>query len=191
MTWVTSLQVLVVASSAIVCQSSDAVHPSKTTGGILEATQVPRSLIGIQYENWFTRSNANWDTTEAIPMLGKYSSYDPGILRKHFESFKFLGVDWLLIDWSNMLWSKPLWEQHTGATRELEDTVAVMFKTSLELEREGKYTPKMVFMLGLQNGPPVPDGMKRLNGIIRWIKTTYLDKPEYRNLWLYYGANRS
>lgn len=63
-----------------------------------------------------------------------------------------------------------------------------MFKTAAELDREGRYAPKMVFMVGLENGPPVPNGMKRLNGIIAWIKANYLDKPEYRKLWLYYDG---
>lgn len=153
---------------------------------VLEASDTPGSLIGIQYENWFTPHNAVWDTAEAIPTVGKYSSYDPSVLRKHFEMFQYLGIDWLLIDWSNMLWSKPAWEAHAGATRELEETVAVMFKTALELEKQGKYAPKMAFMLGLRNGPPVPDGLKRLNGIIAWITARYLNNPDYKNLWLYY-----
>jgi hypothetical protein len=153
-----------------------------------DAANVSRSLIGIQYENWFTPHNATWDTAEAIPMLGKYNSYDPAILRQHFAWFNDLGIDWLLIDWSNMLWSKPAWEAHQGATRELEETVAVMFKTAAQLQEEGKYAPKMVFMLGLQNGPPVPDGMKSLNGIIAWIKTKYLNDPAYKNLWLRYDG---
>lgn len=127
-------------------------NESKPNSGALDAAQVSRSLIGIQYENWFTPHNAVWDTAEAIPILGKYNSYDPTVLRKHFAWFNDLGIDWLLIDWSNMLWSKPAWEAHTGATRELEETVDVMFKTAAQLEKEGKYTPKMVFMLGLQNG---------------------------------------
>jgi hypothetical protein len=127
----------------------------------VDAAKVSGSLIGIQYENWFTPHNATWDTAEAVPILGKYSSYDPNILKTHFDWFKAMGIDWLLIDWSNMLWSKPAWESHAGGTRELEETVAVMFKTAAALEKEGKYTPKMVFMIGLQNGPPVPDGMKR------------------------------
>ena len=160
----------------------------KPASDTLDAATVSRSLIGIQYENWFTPQNATWDTAEAIPILGKYSSYDPSVLRKHFELFNDLGVDWLLIDWSNMLWSKPAWEAHAGATRELEETVAVMFKTAAELEKEGKYAPKMVFMLGLQNGSPVPDGMKRLNGIIAWIKANYLENPAYQNLWLRYDG---
>ena len=168
----------------LAAMASDSGSGANSRGA--DTAQESHSLIGMQYENWFTPHNATWNTAEAIPTLGKYSSYDPAILRKHFAWFQDLGIDWLLIDWSNMLWSKPAWETHTGATRELEDTVAVMFKAAEELQRQGKYAPKMVFMLGLQNGPPVPDGMKRLNGIIAWIKKNYLDKPEYQNLWLRY-----
>lgn len=43
-------------------------------------------------------------------------------------------------------------------------------------------------MLGLQNGPPVPDAVPRLNGIIAWTKKNFLDKQEYKNLWLYYDG---
>lgn len=171
---------LILATAGTICLSAFT--------GDKDPQAASQSLIGIQYENWFTPHNATWDTAEAIPTLGKYSSYDATVLRKHFAWFQNLGIDWLLIDWSNMLWSKPPWEAHTGGTRELEDTVAVMFKTAAELERDGKYAPKMVFMLGLQNGGPVPDAMKRINGIVAWIKFNYLNKPEYKNLWLRYDG---
>jgi hypothetical protein len=161
---------------------------SPSVPGLLDAANAKRSLIGMQYENWFTRGNADWTTAEAVPLLSKYSSQDPAILRKHFEMFAYLGVDWLLIDWSNMLWSKPDWERHEGPSRELEKTVEVLFKTCAQLEREGKYAPKLVFMVGLQNGPPVPNGMNRLNGILAWLKQNYLSRPEYRKLWLYYSG---
>ena len=48
--------------------------------------------------------------------------------------------------------------------------------------------PSLVFMVGLQNGPPVPNGIQRLNGILAWLKTNYLDRPEYKDLWLYDGG---
>ena len=40
-------------------------------------------------------------------------------------------------------------------------------------------------MLGLQNGTPVAHGVQRLNGMLAWLKTNYLDRPEYKDLWLY------
>lgn len=141
------------------------------------------SLIGIQYEHWFFGPES-WKTAEAIPLLGKYSTDEPTVAR-HYAQFAELGIDWLLIDWSNMLWMKPAWEEHTGDTARLEDKTAVLFKTALDLRRQGKYAPKLVFMLGLQNGPPVPNGVQRLNGMFAWLKRSYLDQPQYKDLWLY------
>jgi hypothetical protein len=87
-----------------------------------------------------------------------------------------------------MLWSKPAWEEHSGDTKKLEDKTAVLFDTALHLHRQGKYAPKLVIMLGLQNGPPVANGVKRLNAELAWLKTNYLDRPEYKDLWLYDGG---
>jgi hypothetical protein len=83
-----------------------------------------------------------------------------------------------------MLWMKPDWEQHAGDVGKLEARTAVLFETAAHLRRQGKYAPKLVFMIGLQNGPPVPHSLERLNGMIAWLKTNYLDRPEYKDLFL-------
>lgn len=145
-----------------------------------------RSLIGIQYEQWFYGPQS-WKTAEAIPLLGRYTTNE-SIVARHYKEFESLGFDWLLIDWSNMLWAKPEWERHTGDTRLLEEKTSVLFQTALNNRRRGQYAPKLVFMVGLQNGPPVANGIDRLNGIISWLKLHYLDKPEYRDSWLYEGG---
>jgi hypothetical protein len=142
-----------------------------------------KTQIGIQYEQWFYGPQS-WDTTEALPLLGKYT-IDEATVTRHYSAFQQMGIDWLLIDWSNMLWGKPAWEEHTGESLKLEQRTEVLFQTALHLQQQGKYSPKLVFMIGLQNGPPVPNGVERLNGIIAWLKEKYLDRPEYRKLWLY------
>ena len=102
------------------------------------------TLIGMQYETWFTpHNNRAYDTAEAIPMLGKYSSYDVRVLRKHEEWFERMGINWLLLDWSNMLWAKPAWEEHKGGTRELEETTDLLFKAYAQLQKEGRQPPKI------------------------------------------------
>ena len=169
--------------------------------GHLEASQFPGTLMGLQYETYFTNLNVGWEThrgtdipglnkgtQEAIPILGKYSSYDVNIIRKHEEWFEYLGIDWLLIDWSNFLWMSPAWEQHQGATHEIEETTELLFKTYSQLEKEGRRPPKLVIMLGLENGPPAPRALERLNGIVAWTRRTFLDAPEYKNQWLYYNG---
>jgi hypothetical protein len=151
--------------------------------GRVEVTQVSGSLIGIQYEHWFEGPDS-WKTAEAIPLLGKYAT-DEATITKHFSQFRELGIDWLLIDWSNMLWSKPEWELHSGDTGKLEVKTDVLVQTALHLHQQGKYSPKLVFMIGLQNGPPIPNGVQRLNGELDWLQKNYFERPEYKDLWLY------
>lgn len=171
---------------SIAANTSSHGRATDKNGNKLDADNVSGSLIGIQYENWFS-GPGSWDTAEAVPILGKYTS-GPAIYRKHFAEFQKLGIDWLLIDWSNMLWSKPAWEEHKGGTLKLEQTAAALFQTALAQHKAGKYAPKLVFMVGLRNGPPVPNGVERLNGMIAWLQTHYLDRPEYKDLWLYDGG---
>jgi hypothetical protein len=163
-------------------QRADAATPN----GAPDTKPVGGSLVGIQYEQWFHRAES-WKTAESVPMLGKYITDEPTVA-KHYAEFQQLGFDWLLIDWSNMLWATPTFEEHVGDTRLLEEKTAVLFQTALHLRQQGKYAPKLVFMLGLQNGPPVANGIDRLNGILTWLKTNYLDRREYKDLWLYEGG---
>jgi hypothetical protein len=153
----------------------------------LEASRFTGTLIGMQYETWFTPGNfGKWESAEAVPMLGRYSSYDTRVMRRHEAWFEHLGIDWLLIDLSNLLTMKPKWEDHSGPTRELEDTTQLLFKTFAELEAAGKHPPKLVLMLGLDGGDPASGGIQRLNAIIEWIGKNFLAKPQYKNRWLYF-----
>lgn len=157
-----------------------------------EAAKPPETLIGLQYELYRTPLNVGWGavrragwvglfngTQEAIPILGKYSSYDVNILKKHEEWFEYLGINWLLIDWTDFLAAKPAWERQEGPTRQVEETTELLFKTYSQLQKEGKHPPKIVLMLGFENG-------QRINHIIRWIDKNLLANPRYKNLWLYY-----
>lgn len=171
----------------------------RTGAGTGARATAPTTFIGLQYETYFTPLNTVWSgnkntgvsglqrgTEEAIPILGKYSSYDVSALEKHERWFEDMGVNWLLIDWSNMLWMKPAWEKHTGATAELEKSTKLLFETYSRLQKEGRHPPKLVIMLGLQNGPPVPNATVRLNHIIAWLTAHFLHNPQYKHLWLDY-----
>jgi hypothetical protein len=183
------LGALLMAGGVVGRGAGEAPPVAAPASGILEATEHSGSLIGLQYENFFTPHNVGgYETAEAIPILGRYSSFDAGVMRKHEEWFEDLGIDWLLLDWSNMLWAHPEWEKHEGGTGEIEASTALLFKTYHQLELEGRHPPKLVIMLGLRNGRLIPNGVQRLNAIIAWVKANFLDKPEYKNLWLYYDG---
>jgi hypothetical protein len=169
-----------------------------TDNGQRETTTSSPTLIGLQYETFFTPHNVSWDasqtsgsvglysgTAEAIPILGKYSSYDVNILRKHEEWFEYLGIDWLLLDWTNFLIAKPDWELHEGATREAEETTKLLFQTYVQLAKEGRHPPKLIFMMPLfKSAATVPMGIRRLNAVLEWANQNFLDKPEYKDLLL-------
>ena len=188
--WIRSLAgvgIILMAIGVVCGRAGDDPQTAAPALEILEATQHSGSLIGLQYETFFTPHNVgSYETAEAIPILGKYSSYDVNVIRKHEEWFEDLGIDWLLLDWSNMLWTHPEWEKHEDSTGEIETTTALLFRTYRQLEKEGKHPPKLVIMLGLQNGKLVPNGVQRMNNVIAWTKANFLDNPEYKNLWLYY-----
>ena len=75
--------------SALGCSCLSAPHEP------LKGAEPARTLIGPQYETWFTPHNAgSWETAEAVPVPGKYSSYDVNVIKKHEEWFEYLGMDW-------------------------------------------------------------------------------------------------
>jgi hypothetical protein len=164
--------------------------------GSLGASGAPKTLIGLQYELYRTPLNVGWTpgspsgwvgldngTQEAVPILGKYSSFDVNLLRKHEEWFEYLGIDWLLIDWADFLAVKPAWETQTGPTREIEEATELLLKTYSQLQKEGKHPPKIAIMLGFDHSPKVT---QRINKIIQWIDKNLLVDPQYKDQWLYY-----
>ena len=189
------------ATGPSVCRAQTAVRRPATSNGSLAAyslaTQVDaadsrRTLIGMQYESYFFHSlylpgfdPGSGTTAEAVPLLGRYNSYDVSVIKKHEATFEYLGIDWLLLDWSNMLSMTPAWEEHKGATRELEQTTTLLFKVYSELQKQGLHPPKLVIMLGWQ-GPATTQPGKRLDKISAWLQANLLNKPEYKDLWLYY-----
>lgn len=174
---------LCLPAHVVLAQSDTGSTAASPSAGEVKGERRNDSLIGMQYEEWFFGPQS-WKTTEAVPLLGRYRTDEPTV-SKHYDAFERLGVDWLLVDWSNMLWMKPEWEQHTGEAELLDQTTSVLFQTALRRRKQGQYAPKLVLLLGLRNGPPVSNGVQRLNGELRWLERKYLDRPEYKDLWLY------
>ena len=171
-----SIRCSVVVAVALLFGSVAAPAQKRYTTMSITPAAGTKTMIGIQYEQWFYGAQS-WETAESIPFLGTYTT-DESTVDKHYEMFKRLDFDWLMIDWSNMLWAKPAWEEHKGDTSKLEGTTDVLFTTAAHRRARAAFAPKLVFLVGLRNGPVVPDGVKRLNGELRWIEAHYLDKPE-------------
>ena len=145
---------------------------------------MPAHQVGIEYEPWFTPRNAGWETAEAIPILGRYDSFNRDVIRQHALWLAEAGVDFLLIDWSNNLWGKQHWSERGPGVNELIRATESLLDTYAGMRAEGIPVPKVVLLLGLDNGPATTT--TALNESMRWIAQRYLDNARYRGLWLEY-----
>lgn len=144
----------------------------------------PRHLLGMEWEPWFTPLNVRWDTAEAVPILGDYSSYDRRVIRQHALWMAEAGIDFLLVDWSNNLWGKQHWSERGPYVDELIRGTTAMLDEYARMKKQHIPVPKVTLLLGLDNGPQTTT--TALNEEMQWIYDHYVKNPKYRGLWLYY-----
>jgi hypothetical protein len=144
----------------------------------------PRHLVGIEYEPWFTPLNATWDTAEAIPIEGRYDSFQEAVIRQHCLWFDKMGINYLLIDWSNNLWGKERWADRAPGVNQLIRSTTLLLNTYAKMRREGIPTPQVTLLLGLDNGPTTT--ITALNEEMNWVYANLVQNPKYKGLWLNY-----
>ncbi len=145
-----------------------------------------RHLVGIEYEPWFTPLNVTWNTAESIPLMGKYSSLNPAVLRQQALWFDKMGINYIIIDWSINLWGKNEWHQRTPNVTQRIAATTLLLKTYVQMRRQGITTPEVTLLLGLNNAPAAPLKTTGLNGEIAWIYRKYIQNPLFSSLWLHY-----
>ena len=141
----------------------------------------PNHQVGMEWEPWFTPLNADWSTAEAIPILGRYSSYDPLAARQHALWLSRIGVNFLLVDWSNNLWGKTSWSDRGPGVEQLIRGFETMLNACAALKKVGERVPKMVLLLGLNNGPHTTT--TAINEEMSWIYSHYVTNQKYKGLW--------
>lgn len=139
-------------------------------------------LVGVEWEPWFTPLNITWNTAEAVPVEGFYSSYDPLVARLHLLWMIRCGIDFILVDWSNNLWGKHHWAERSPGVDELIRGTDVLFQQAAKLKQEGLPVPRITLLLGLNNGPYTTT--TALNEEMDWVYHHYLQNPVFRPLWL-------
>lgn len=155
-------------------------------------------LVGMDWEPWFTTMNDQWGTAEAIPMLGRYSSFNLGVIRQHCRWFMNIGIDFVAIgtteccgqthvqhcdlrtrpfpaDWTNNLWGKQHWSQRNPNVQQLANATTLMMETYHQLyTNEGWQVPKTLLLLGLDNGPKTT--LAAIGEEMDWITENYVKK---------------
>ena len=110
---------------------------------------------------------------EALPLVGKYSAFDPNVLKQHAIWFAESGIDWLNIDWTNNLWGKATFapDRGKGGGWSVINGTSYLIEGYKLLEAEGIPCPKVALMMGLMNGPNA--SVAALNGQIDWVMQHY------------------
>ena len=143
-------------------------------------------LVCIQWEPWFTPSNAYWQTAEAVPVVGYYDSYNRDVLRQHILWFMELGIDFIMPDWSNHIWGKQHWDERPDSTNEIIHATSLLLEQLARMKQEGLPVPKVALMPGLTNGPPTT--MTAMNEQINWVYNAWVRNPRFAGLWQDYDG---
>eukprot|EP00054_Salpingoeca_dolichothecata_P005104 m.33155 g.33155 ORF g.33155 m.33155 type:complete len:511 (-) comp15155_c0_seq1:25-1557(-) len=129
--------------------------------------------VCLDWEPWFTEHNAgNWASNEGIPIVGKYNSFDPNVLKQHVIWMVDAGVNCILVDWSNNIWNQKHWADRGVYAQELINATTFMLDQYTLLRSQGLTTPSVVIMVGLDNGPSEPTTC--LQEEIDWMEANYL-----------------
>ena len=141
----------------------------------------PDQLIGFQWEEWFTPNNCYWQTAQAVPLMGFYSSFDTNVLRQQAIWMIEAGADFIMADWSNNVWYLDDWEKHGEGINELVLTTTLMLETLAKMRDEGQEVPKFTLLTGICYTEP--EGPKVVNDQLNFIYQTYLRNPRFAGLW--------
>jgi hypothetical protein len=142
-------------------------------------------LLTMYFEAWFTPVNFHWQAwwqgpsgaglAEAIPYIGRYSSFDTQCLRTQAAQFIQAGVDALVVDWTNNCWLPVCtsWANRSVDTQQIVNATNVAFAVFNDLRvNEGWSVPKFILLLALDNGGNTP--FKALLDELDYIVNAYL-----------------
>ena len=141
----------------------------------------PKQNLVVQWEPWFTPHNCQFQTAEAIPLMGLYDSNDPDSHRQHLIWFIESGIDVILADWSNHIWQSKSWNDIGVGSHEIIATTTLMMDEMVKMREEGYTVPKMTLLGGVSY--VMPEGPDAVRGELNCIRDTYIANPKYKGLW--------
>lgn len=141
-----------------------------------------RHLIGMEYETWFGPGYARWGKEEAVPILGRYSSLDPRVLRQHTLWFNQMGINFVELDWTNNL-AYPFPD---SASQECIAATQALFSLYSHMQQH----PKIVFLLGPEHNywlnrttPYVGPWFRKE---VNYVYKHFIINAKYRRIYLHY-----
>lgn len=79
----------------------DDVECNRTSVGKFGKTDPSERMVGIAYTTWHQPTQRWGDGTWDLPLIGKYTSDDRSVIRRHGEMLAEADVDFVFVDWSN------------------------------------------------------------------------------------------
>lgn len=159
---------------------SNTVRVQVTRRGLATIPKDAGHLVGAQWCPLFTPAWFNWETAQAVPLVGFYRTWDTDVIRQHVLWLAESGIDFLVVDWVNQLWGKDTWEERTEAAVEIIHATTMLLETLAAMREEGLDVPRVLLMLGVENGPRTT--IRAVNGEIGWIYENYLRNPRFAGL---------
>jgi hypothetical protein len=161
---------------------SNAVTVRVTKRPFPKVIRDPDHLVGVEWEPWFTPNNIPFSTGEAVPLLGRYDSFNRDVIRQHALWLVGAGVDFILVDWTNNLWDKQHWSERAPAVDELVKATTTMLDVYAKMRKEGIPVPRVALLPSLENG--VRTTTTAINEQNQWVADNYLKNARYNGLWL-------
>lgn len=142
----------------------------------------PNHQIVMEYETWFGPGYAAWGKEEATPILGRYSSLDPRVLRQQALWLNEMGINIAELDWTNNL-TKAF---PSAAAKECIAATDLLFQVYASMPQH----PKIMFLVG----PEHNRWMSRKDTYDGpWFKQQmnllyerYIDNPKYKKMYVRY-----
>jgi hypothetical protein len=142
----------------------------------------PDHMVVMEYETWFGPGYAGWGKEEATPILGRYSSLDPRVVRQHALWFNEMGFNTVELDWTNNLteaFPSPSGKECIAATDLLFQVYAGM-----------PQHPKVLFMVGPEHNlwRNLKDAYTGpwFNQQMDYLYEHYINNPKYRDMYVTY-----
>ena len=145
-----------------------------------------KSTVVMYWEPWFTADNiGDWTVNEAIPIVGRYDSFNQDVMKQHVLWFNDAGIDAIGVDWTNNIWNCQSWDQRGVYAQNLINATTATLNYYHYLKHElNLKVPQFVLLLGLDNGPQA--SYNALNGEIQWVTDNYWLNPNITDLFIMY-----
>ncbi len=140
----------------------------------------PKSLVVMQYEEWFSPTIYNWGTAQAVPLMGFYRCSDENVLRQHIIWMIEAGTDIIQCDMSNNIWFTDDWNNVSGIVRELLFINELMMETLAKMRDEGIDVPKFMILSGVSW---TPNGLQVVNHQLNALYQLYINNPRYGDIY--------